>query len=147
MKIKVQRFLKSDDFTIGKAFIDESFECYILEDEFRSEKVMHETRIPSGTYEIKLREFGGHHDKYKLKFPEFHKGMLWLQGVPKFKDILIHIGNSDEDTSGCLLTGKTADLVKGWVGQSTQAYIDLYKKVAPELVKGNKVFIEIKDEL
>ena len=153
MKLLTQRFLKAEDFTIGKLFIDYHdalppiFECYTLEDEFRSEKVMHETRIPAGTYEIKLRTFGGHHEKYKVKFPDFHIGMLWIIDVPNFKDILLHIGNSDEDTSGCLLLGKSADLVKGWISQSTQAYVDLYKKVSAELVKGNKVFIEVKDEL
>ena len=143
--ITVQRFLKSDDFTIGKLFVNDVFECYVLEDEKRDVKVMHETRIPSGKYEIKLRTFGGHHEKYK-KFP-FHKGMLWLQDVPKFKDILIHIGNDDDDTSGCLLVGKTADLLKGTIGQSTVAYASFCPKVEKELSAGNKVFIEIKDEL
>ena len=145
MDILVQRFLKSDDFTIGKLFVNNVFECYTLEDEKRDKKVMHETRIPYGKYEIKLRTFGGHHEKYK-KFP-FHKGMLWLQNVPQFKDILIHIGNTDEDTSGCILLGKTADLIKGTIGQSTLAYSAFYPKVEKELNAGRKVFIEIKDEL
>jgi len=146
MVIVVQRFLKSDDFTIGRLSIDDVMECYVLEDEKRDVKVMHETRIPAGKYEIKLRTFGGHHEKYKVKFP-FHKGMLWIQDVPKFKDILIHIGNTDEDTSGCLLVGKTADLLKGTIGQSTVAYSAFYPKVERELSAGKKVFIEIKDEL
>lgn len=145
MNLKVQRFLKADDFTIGRLSINEVIECYTLEDEKRDKKVMHETRIPAGKYEIKLRTFGGHHERYKVKFP-FHKGMLWLQDVPNFKDILIHIGNTDEDTSGCLLVGKTADLLKGTIAQSTVAYTQLYQKVEPELTKGNKVFIEVLDE-
>jgi len=144
MKLKLERYYSTQDFTIGRLFIDDQFECYVLEDEFRTVKVMHETRISAGTYEIKLRTFGGHHERYTKKF-DFHKGMLWLQDVPNFKDILIHIGNTDEDTSGCLLVGKSADLIKGWVSQSTQAYIDMYKKVVPELIKGNKVTIEVTD--
>lgn len=144
MKLKLQRFHSSDDFTIGKLFIDDVFECYTVEDEKRDQKVMHETRIPAGTYEIKLRTFGGHHEKYAKKF-DFHKGMLWLQDVPKFKDILIHIGNTDNDSSGCIIVGKTADLVKGYVGQSTVAYKEMYVKVIAAM--GENVFIEIKDEL
>ena len=69
--------------------------------------------------------------------------MLWLQNVPNFKDILIHIGNTEKDTSGCILIGKTVDEVKGTLGQSTVAYTELYKIVEAELSKGNKVFIEI----
>jgi len=144
MKLKLERYYSTQDFTIGRLFIDDVFECYCLEDEFRAVKVMHETRIPAGTYEIKLRTFGGHHERYTKKF-DFHRGMLQLMDVPNFKDILIHIGNSDEDSSGCLLVGKSADLIKGWVSQSTQAYIDMYKKVVSELVKGNKVTIEVID--
>jgi len=144
MKLKLERYYSTDDFTIGRLFIDDVFECYVLEDEFRAGKVMHETRIPKGTYEIKLRTFGGHHERYIKKF-DFHKGMLWLQDVPKFKDILIHIGNSDEDTSGCLIVGQHVDLIKGWISKSTQAYINLYKKVVAELIKGNKVNIEINE--
>jgi hypothetical protein len=149
--ILLQRFHSTDDFTIGKLSIDYHdalppiHECYTCEDEKREQKVMHETRIPAGTYEIKLRTFGGHHEKYKVKFT-FHRGMLWLQDVPGFKDILIHIGNDDDDSSGCILVGMSADLVKGYLSQSTVAYKKLYQKVIAELEKG-KVFIEIKDEL
>jgi len=147
MNITVQRFLKSDDFTIGRLYIDDVLECYTLEDEKRDVKVMHETRIPSGKYEIKLRTFGGHHEKYKVRFKDIHKGMLWLQDVPKFKDILIHCGTSEKDTSGCLLLVTNVNLVTGIGSQSSLAYAKVYPKIANELEKGNKVFIEIKEEL
>lgn len=146
MKLKLQRFHSSDDFTIGKLFINDVFECYTIEDENREQKVMHETRIPAGTYVITLRTFGGHHEKYVKKF-DFHKGMLWLQDVPKFKDILIHIGNTDNDSSGCVIVGKTADLIKGYVGQSTIAYKEMYLKVISAFERDEKVFIEIIDEI
>jgi hypothetical protein len=142
MTIKLQRFHSTDDFTIGK--IDNTY--YSCEDEKRENKVMHETRIPAGTYEIKLRTFGGHHEKYKVRFKDFHKGMLQLMNVPKFNDILIHCGNTEADTSGCIIIAKTANLLTGYVGQSTQAYSEFYPKVAKELTEGRKVFIEIKDE-
>ncbi len=145
MVIKLQRFHSTDDFTIGKLFVNDIFFCYTLEDEKRENKVMHETRIPAGRYEIKLRTFGGHHERYKVKFP-FHKGMLWLQDVPKFSDILIHIGNTDEDTSGCILVGMKADLLKGFISQSMVAYSNLYPMVAKELSEGKKVFIDVLDE-
>ncbi len=145
MILKLQRFHSTDDFTIGKLFVNDIFSCYTLEDEKRENKVMHETRIPAGMYEIKLRTFGGHHERYKVKFP-FHKGMLWLQNVPKFSDILIHVGNTDDDTSGCILVGMKADLLKGFISQSTVAYSNLYPMVAKELSEGKKVFIDVLDE-
>lgn len=141
MNILVSRYKHEVDFTIGKLFVNNKFECFTLEDESRNKKVMHETRIPEGTYKIELRTFGGHHEKYKVKFP-FHKGMLWVKDVPNFKDILIHIGNTDEDTSGCLLLGTQVDERKGRLIQSTVAYISLYQKVLAAIESGEEVTIK-----
>lgn len=146
MKLRLDRYHSTKDFTIGKLFINDVFECYTLEDEKREQKVMHETRIPAGTYEIKLRLFGGHHERYSKRFP-FHKGMLWLQDVPNFKHILIHIGNNDEDTSGCILVGNSMNISQGLLSNSTAAYTKMYQKVADELLKGNQVFITVNDEI
>ena len=78
---------------------EKEFLCYILEDEHRDVKVAGETRIPAGRYEIKLRppEQGNVNAKYMSKFPDMHKGRLWLQDVPGFTWIYIHIGNTDDD--------------------------------------------------
>ena len=110
MKLRVVRYNSSDDFTLGM-LLDETngkhFLCYTLEDEHRDEKVMHETRIPAGTYKITLRTVGGFHSRYAKKYGDMHKGMLWVRDVPGFEYILIHTGNTDEHTSGCLLVGST----------------------------------------
>ena len=108
MKLEVLRYKSADDFTLGALFElkedgSREFMCYTLEDEHRDEKVMSETRIPAGEYEIKLRTVGGFNDKYSRRFKDIHKGMLWLQDVPNFKWVLIHCGNTDEHTAGCLL--------------------------------------------
>ena len=55
MKLKVKRNPSKQTFTTGKLSIDGKHICYTLEDEKREVKVMHETRIPEGLYEIKLR--------------------------------------------------------------------------------------------
>jgi hypothetical protein len=143
MEISVKRYHETKEYTIGRVFIDGQFECYSLEDQKQDVKVMHETRIPEGRYEIKLRTFGGHHIKYKEKFPDFHKGMLWLQNVPQFKDILIHLGNGDDDSSGCVLLGSQVDLKAGRILYSKLAYTKFYKKVVGELTSGKKLFITI----
>lgn len=143
MKLLLDRFKSNSDTTLGKLYIDDNFECYILEDEFRTKKVWGETRIPAGTYEIKFRKEGKFHKRYSERFREFHIGMLHLQDVPNFKYVYIHIGNDDDDTAGCLLTGK---YIVNWTLQgSTIAYEHLYKQVAAALLQHEEVTIEIKD--
>tara|TARA_S200002703_G_C3760978_1_gene234216 strand:+ start:106 stop:696 length:591 start_codon:yes stop_codon:yes gene_type:complete len=147
MKLDVIRHQFGKDATNGLLFIDNVFECYTLEDEVRDAKVHSETAIPLGTYEIKFRNIGGFDTKYKARYgTTFHKGMLELQDVPNFKYILIHTGNTDEHTAGCLLLGETQqDLDKGkdgFVGGSGDAYKKMYPKVRDALLNGEKVTIE-----
>lgn len=147
MKLNVIRHQFGKDATNGMLFIDGVFECYTLEDEVRDVKVMSETAIPLGTYKIKFRNIGGFDTKYKARYgTTFHKGMLELQDVPNFKYILIHTGNTDEHTAGCLLLGETQqDLDKGkdgFVGGSGDAYKKMYPKVRDALLNGEKVTIE-----
>lgn len=144
MKLEVIRYNSEIDYTDGLLFIDKQFECYTLEDEFRTKKVYAETRIPDGIYPITLRTVGGFHQRYSNKFPSMHKGMLWIKDVPGFEYILIHIGNDDDDTAGCLLVGSTADKDKGFIGASTKAYKDMYVKVLDALERGEEVTIEYK---
>tara|TARA_B100001250_G_scaffold325513_1_gene289315 strand:+ start:264 stop:845 length:582 start_codon:yes stop_codon:yes gene_type:complete len=146
MKLDVVRTQFGKDATNGMLFINGLFECFTLEDEYRDVKVRGETCIPDGEYEIKLRTVGGFHEKYTKRYGALHKGMLWLQDVPNFQWILIHTGNTDEHTAGCLLLGETQqDLDKGkdgFVGGSGDAYKKMYPKVAKELLLGNKVTIK-----
>jgi len=146
MEIKVIRTQFGKDATNGMVFIDGLFECYSLEDQYQEVKVMHETCIPEGKYDIKFRTTGGFHSKYSSRYGAMHHGMLHIQDVPGFQYILIHTGNTDEHTSGCLIVGDTQqDLdvnFNGMVGASTQAYKKLYPKIAKELLIGEKVTIE-----
>ena len=143
MKLLVKRYKQESEFTIGDLYIDGVKECKTLEDQYQKVKVMHETRIPAGTYNISLRTFGGHHERYKVKFPEVHKGMLWIRDVPGFSDILIHIGNRDDDSSGCILVGTLVDEKQGILYKSTEAYLRLYHKVIDAFAKGHKIEITI----
>ena len=90
MKLQVIRTQFGQDATNGMLFVDGLFECYTLEDQYQEVKVMHETCIPEGTYDIKFRTVGGFHSRYTERYGAMHKGMLWLQDVPGFEYILIH---------------------------------------------------------
>jgi hypothetical protein len=146
MKLQVVRTQFGKDATNGLLFIDGVFECYTLEDQYQAVKVMHETCIPEGTYDIKFRKTGGFHAKYSARYKNAHYGMLHIQDVPGFTYILIHTGNTDEHTSGCLIVGETQqDLdinFNGMVGSSAVAYKKMYAKVANQLLQGKKVTIE-----
>ena len=146
MKLTVVRTQFGTDATNGLLFINGIFECYTLEDQYQAVKVMHETCIPEGTYDIKFRKTGGFHAKYSERYKNAHYGMLHIQDVPNFTYILIHTGNTDEHTSGCLIVGETQQDLEiskdGFIGSSTVAYKKMYAKVAGQLLQGKKVTIE-----
>nr|BAR14907.1 probable peptidase [uncultured Mediterranean phage uvMED] len=139
MKYEVLRISSGKDSTSGMLFeVDNNtrtFLAYTLEDEQRDVKVWGETRIPAGTYKLKLRKEGGFHTRYLAKYGDtFHKGMIWVQDVPGFEWILWHTGNTDEHTAGCLILGNTQTnnrIAKdGFIGSSVDAYKFVYPRVA-----------------
>jgi len=142
MEIKVFRYNSDVDHTNSIILIDGKYQCDGLEDEYRSFKKKHETRIPDGSYKIKLRTEGGFHQKYRKKFGHWHQGMLWIKDVPGFEYILIHIGNDDGDTSGCLIVGSAGKNDQNWIASSTTAYKALYPKIRNAILRYEKVTIE-----
>ena len=116
---------------------------YTLEDTKRAHKVFGETRIPAGTYRLVLRNEGGMTQRYKARFPEMHKGMIWLEDVPMFEWVYIHIGNSAQDTEGCILVGmKSGD---NHIYASKDAYKLIYPKIVAA-INGLGCQIEVRDE-
>lgn len=145
MKISVDRIKSDDDATLSIVSIDGQFQCFGLEDEYREDKIAGETRIPKGKYDVELRTVGGFHGRYSRKYPSLHRGMLQVMGVPDFEYILIHIGNTDDNTEGCLLVGSGATTNGGLTIQSSRiAYLALYQKVIDAAVDGQLV-IEYQD--
>jgi hypothetical protein len=145
MELILRRETESSEWTQGKIYIDNVYQCFSLEDQSQIKKVMAETRIPAGRYEIKLRKDGTHHEKYAKLYPTMHKGMFWLQNVPGFQFILIHQGNTDDDSAGCILVGDKFSNGKIVAGTSSLAYIKLYKKVIPAFDRKERVFITVID--
>jgi len=155
MLLKLDRYISNQEESLGILYtkggflgIIDQFECYVLEDEPRNQKVYSETRISAGIYEVTLRTVGRIHSNYLRKFGSgFHKGTLWLRNVPNFQYILIHIGNDDGDTAGCLLLGTNFTHKGGRyrLTDSTGAYKKVYAKVRDALLSGEKVYIKITD--
>ena len=146
MKIFVDRFTSDSDTTISRIFINGQFFCFGLEDEYRTKKVAGETRIPQGTYNVGVRVTGGFHGRYSKRFKDIHKGMLQILDVPGFEYILIHCGNTDDDTAGCLLVGEGAVTTPGkmMITNSTGAYRRLYPQLIDAAIMG-RLTITIQD--
>ena len=155
MKLEVIRFSSEADSTSGLLFDvtnGRKFLAYTLEDEYRDSenaKVMAETRVPAGTYKVILRTHGGMHPRYAKRFPDIHRGMLHVIDIPNFKYILIHCGNTDEHTAGCLLVGDTQKNNQinknGFIGSSSKAYSRIYPPIAEALECEEEVTITYVD--
>ncbi len=118
--------------TIGELSIDGIFECYILEDVDRpgSPKIPKQTAIPRGQYRVVLDWSN-----------RFQRTMPHILDVPNFEGIRIHAGNTDKDTEGCLLTGRTKRI--DFVGESKLAFDALYVKMVEVKNREEEMRIEI----
>jgi hypothetical protein len=170
MELKLIRYSSGTDDTNGILMNEDDCTCLAMtiEDEYRKDKVMHETRIPAGRYQIKLRNEGGKSEKYRKRHNDpnskyfvsanFHQGMLCIFNKPnwvlensgkKFQYILIHSGNDDDDTSGCLLVGDSATLNRygkdGFVGNSIRTYMRIYPIIRDMILRGNEVWLTVEN--
>lgn len=91
MNIVVKRIYLGDNYTIGKLYVDNKYLCDTLEPSFTAGS---HPAVSYGTYQVNL-----------VWSPKFHRYMLRIE-VPCRSGILIHAGNSVEDTLGCILLGE-----------------------------------------
>jgi hypothetical protein len=130
-RILVKRLWVDEGITLSKIFVDGKFVCLGLEDPLRASKIKGETGIPAGIYKVGLR----HSPKFS---PKYGHNMLWVMGVPQYEFILIHPGNTKDDTEGCLLVGSSLGVIKDKIAvlASVTAYNTLYKMVLPAAQAG-----------
>ena len=109
MKLILNGTATSETYTIGKLYIDTHYFCDTCEDKVRDiereGKVYGKTAIPYGTYKVTLKVQS---PKYSQRASyDWCKGYLpRLLNVPHFDGILIHAGNTAEDSAGCILVGE-----------------------------------------
>lgn len=119
MIIAIKRLYKSKNSTVGEMTVDGKWECYTLEDVERDVKIKSETAIPKGTYKVIIN-----------KSNRFKKLLPLVLNVPNFEGIRIHPGNTNHDTEGCILVGRTRS--KDFIGQSRKAFESLFAKMKLE---------------
>lgn len=143
MDLTLKRIKFNENATHGMLYVDGVYECYTLEDKVRIDdpttpedegaKVPHETAIPQGTYSVILN-FS----------PKFGRIMPRLLDVPGFDGILIHKGNTTENTWGCILVGKVR--TNEAIYRSTEAFADLFTKLSAATGRGERITITITNE-
>ena len=147
MELILKRIARKDSYTIGRMYCNDTYICDTLEDcdriYFGKPKVFGETAIPCGRYEIvqdtKSPRFGD-----KSPYKEVCKGYVpRLIGIPNFIGVLIHVGNTAKDSSGCILVGKNK--VVGKVVESKDTWTMFMKNyMLPAKKRKERVFITIK---
>ena len=145
MKSKIIRIAQGKNSTLSQLYINDIFQCYLLEDKIRVEKVPTQTAIPSGAFTLKLNTQGAKNVNYKKAFGKLHEGMIEITGLPNFSFVYIHTGNTIKETAGCPLCGFGFQFVDGnfQVTQSVAAYKMIYPKlVALAKVENNVITIE-----
>jgi len=116
MKIEVKRLHKCKHSVIGELTVDGIWECYTLEDLERDVKIKGETAIPKGTYKVIINQS----NRFKRLLPL----LLDVQG---FEGVRIHSGNTNHNTEGCILVGRTRS--DDFIGQSRKAFDKLFEKM------------------
>ena len=134
----------NNDFRTSKYFCD-TLEPHAI-DWRREEKIAGKTAIPTGRYRVVM----SYSKTYKRRMP-------YLLNVPHFTGIMIHTGNSVDDTRGCILVGKAVRPQKSEeenptgkatvIGRLTDSRITfnkLYEIIKEAMKKGEEIFLIVK---
>lgn len=135
MELVLKRLYKKDTYTIGKLYVNGEYFCDTLEDKVRDlsggeSKVYGKTAIPTGTYRVTVN-----------MSQRFKRRMALLLDVPHFTGIRIHRGNTDADTSGCILVGRNT--ARGKVTNSAVYETRLTALLEHAQSKGENITIKI----
>lgn len=134
MKLRVERLWKKPAYTVGRLFVDEQFFCNTLEDTVRDlsneKKVYGKTAIPYGEYKV----------VYNWS-PKFGRNLPRLLNVPVFEGILIHPGNTADDSAGCILVGRNTEV--GRLTESRYTSDKLNVLIEDAQRRGESITIEI----
>jgi len=148
MELILERIAKRKAYTIGRLSIrqqvddeylagyEDRYFCDTLEPTWRdykngAYKVKGRSAIPEGRYAVVI--------SYS---PKFGAWLPILLGVPKFKGIRIHAGNTAKDTEGCILVGQNREV--GKVLDSRKWLYELKRKIVEAKGRGEAVWITIK---
>ena len=158
MKIQHERVFNADKgngraYCISHIYIDGKFFCDAIEDydrgldssmtdtEIRSKKIHGQTAIPVGMYRIWLNVKSG---KFGTRpfYKETCNGFLpRFDFVKGYEGVLIHCGNTEMDSEGCIIVGDNK--IAGRVINSQETFKKLYAKMQEARDRGEEILYEI----
>ena len=146
MGSKIIRVAQGKESTLSQLYINGIFQCYLLEDKIRTQKIASETAIPIGEFELQINTWGGKNVNYKKAFGKLHEGMIEIKGIQNYNYVYIHTGNTIKETAGCPLCGFGFQFIDGdyRVTQSVAAYKMVYPKLV-SLAKSTSKKISIEN--
>ncbi|EDO7699613.1 hypothetical protein G3S47_000398 [Campylobacter coli] len=157
MKVTINRRYTGKTCVIGKFKVlsdDDKilFECFFLEEDKEGVERNKDLRIPEGIYNLERHTGSSFNISGRktvagvkvLKDDDFVIN-VYNEEVPLDRRILIHWGNTDKDTEGCILLGLTKDNNNESVGQSRQACKEFYDLMYGKNLEDIK--LEITNEL
>ncbi|EAJ6809452.1 hypothetical protein DYX01_08485, partial [Campylobacter jejuni] len=123
------------------------FECFSLEEDKEGLESGKDLRIPEGNYNLKRHSPSRFENTLRSITKKDDDTMInvYNDDVPSSRAILIHWGNTDKDTQGCILLGLTKDNNNESVGQSRQACKEFYDLMHGKNLEDIK--LEITNEL
>lgn len=138
LELVVKRIAAKPSYTIGHLYVNGTLFCDTLEDtdrelyqsmplkDLKEIKEDGKTAIPYGTYLITMNQKSPKFSKIDY-YKDFCDGYIpRLLRVPGFEGILIHRGNDEGDTQGCLLVGDNTS--KGRLSNSKGQWEKLMKE-------------------
>lgn len=138
MELKLERVPSKLTYTIGQLYMDGKYFCDTLEptdrglssdmrlSQLKRNKVAGKTAIPTGRYKVDMRTVS---PRFRLApWAKPYGGIVpRLVGVPCFSGVLIHVGNTEKDTQGCILVGRNKAV--GKVLDSAETYRALMERL------------------
>lgn len=119
--LSLNRRIFTDKSTIGDLYYRGDPFSNTLEDTCRRVKISGQAAIPAGRYKIEL-----------VTSPKYQRVMPRLLNVPDYEGVLIHWGNSNLDTEGCILTGVYDPTKPDWVSSSRKNFDELFLRLKEE---------------
>ncbi len=153
MKLLLKRIAKRPNYTIGRLFINGIRVCDTLEDTdrglsssmkeevIRRKKIYGRTAIPTGTYHVDMDTVSPKF-RYRSWARDYDGKLPRLLSVKGFEGVLIHVGNSESDSLGCIICGQNKQV--GKVLNSTATFKNLMDKyLVPAHKRGESITITI----
>jgi hypothetical protein len=131
VELNLQRDSTSNEGTTGKLSVNGVWQCFTLE-------------LYLGDYGVGCAIHPGRYPVTMAFSPHFQMMLPHVNNVPGRTGILIHDGNTEKDTEGCILVGQER-LNPGEIADSNAARLALQSKIANARANGEDVWLDVEN--